>query len=265
MNFGRISALLLRQFYLIRDNPTRLNAIFIWVLLDIVLWGFISKFVSDVSGISFAPLFLGGILLWDFLIRVMHGITMAFFEDVWSRNFLNVFASPLSTGEYITGLVLSSVGTSVLGLIAMILLAGVVFGLQFAIYGFSLLLFLLILFLSGITLGILGVAIVLRLGPAAEWFIWPIPAMIAPFVGVFYPLNTLPEWMQTIGLFLPPSYVFEGMRAVVAGQGIPTLTFLIGFGLAILQVAGAYLFFRYVYALARRSGLLARYSAETVT
>ena len=45
-------------------------------------------------------------LLWDFFSRVMHGVTTAFFEDVWSRNFLNFFASPLTISEYLAGLVI---------------------------------------------------------------------------------------------------------------------------------------------------------------
>ena len=52
------------------------------------------------------PALLGAVLLWDFLTRVMQGVTMAFFEDVWSRNFLNFFATPLRTSEYLAGLVL---------------------------------------------------------------------------------------------------------------------------------------------------------------
>jgi len=92
-----------------------------------------------------------------------------------------------------------------------------VFGLSFLSYGLLLIPFLLVLFLFGIALGIFASTVVLRLGPASEWFIWPVPALISPFAGVFYPVATLPAWMQGIAHVLPPSYVFEGMRAIVAG------------------------------------------------
>ena len=36
---------------------------------------------------------------------------------------------------------------------------------------------------------------------------------------VFYPVAVLPAWMQWFAHLLPPSYVFEGMRAIVAGHG----------------------------------------------
>ena len=57
------------------------------------------------AGFDFVPALLGAVLLWDFFTRVMLGVTMAFFEDVWSRNFLNIFASPISITEYVAGLV----------------------------------------------------------------------------------------------------------------------------------------------------------------
>src|SRR5512147_2236074 len=176
MQMNRIAAIVLRHFYLIRGSMSRLFPLFAWVAIDIVLWGFITRYLNLVtsSGLNFVPIFLGAVLLWDFFSRVMYGVTTAFFEDVWSRNFLNIFATPLSIWEYVGGLVLSSVATSLIGLIFMLAFATMLFGLSFASYGIMLVPFLFVLFLFGIALGILACAAVLRLGPAAEWFIWPI-------------------------------------------------------------------------------------------
>ncbi len=195
----------------------------------------------------------------------MQGVTMAFFEDVWSRNFLNIFATPLRISEYLCGLVATAICTSLLGLLVMLLVAGLAFGLSFISLGIAIAPFLIILFLSGIALGILGSAIVLRLGPASEWLIWPIPTLISPFVGVFYPLSTLPGWMQAISHVLAPAYVFEGMRQVVAGQPAPMDKLALGAGLAALYLVLACLVFARVHRYAIRTGLIARYSAETVT
>ena len=103
----------------------------------------------------------------------------------------------------------------------------------------------------------------LRLGPASEWLIWPIPTLLSPFAGVFYPLSVLPAWMQAISRALPPSYVFEGMRAVVAGKPAPWDRLALGGGLAVDLPALACAFFAAVYRYAIRTGLIARYSAET--
>ncbi len=267
MNITRVSAIVLRQFYLIRGSFSRVVPLFVWVGLDIVLWGFITKYLNSVanSGFNFVPVLLSTVLLWDFFARVMQGVTMAFFEDVWSRNFLNFFATPLSMSEYVSGLVITSILTSSVGLMVMLLMAILVFGLSFFSYGPVLIPFLLILFMFGIALGIFACAMVLRLGPSAEWFVWPIPALISPFAGVFYPLSTLPQWMQTISHILPPAYVFESVRAIVSGRAFPGIYLIAGIGLDVLYILLAYLFFSRTYRYAVRTGLIARYSAESVS
>jgi ABC-2 type transport system permease protein len=257
---------MLRYFYLLRGTPARWMPIFAWVAIDIVLWGFITRYLNSVSGsgMNFVPTLLGGVLLWDFCTRIMQGVTTAFLEDVWSRNFLNLFASPLSISEYITGLVITSVVTSSIGVVVMMLLATGVFHLQFFSLGLPLIGFLMVLFVFGISLGIFASAIVLRLGPASEWLLWPIPALLSPFAAVFYPLAVLPQWMQWVSHALPPAYVFEGMRALLDGQAFPRGQLLEGSLIAAAELLLAAYFYGAVYRHAVRTGLLARYSAESV-
>jgi ABC-2 type transport system permease protein len=257
----------LRQYYLVRGSVARFLPLFVWVAIDMLLWGFISRYLNTVAspGFNFVPALLGAVLLWDFFTRVMHGVTTAFFEDVWSRNFLNVFATPVSIPEYVGGLVASSIATSLVGLVVMVVMAKVVFGLSFLSYGVLLAPFLLLLFLFGIALGVLGSSLVLRLGPAAEWFVWPIPALVSPLAGVFYPISTLPRWMQGLAHLLPPAYVFESMRGILAGRPVDRGALALAGTLAVIDVALAAWVFGRVYRYAVRTGLIARYSAETVS
>lgn len=266
MRLRPIAGIILRQFYLFRSSPVRLLPTFAWVAIDIVVWGFLTRYLNSVSGgqVNFVPTLLGAVLFWDFFTRIMQGVTTAFFEDVWSRNFLNLFATPLSISEYVTGLVLTSVATSLIGLVAMLVLATLVFGLSFISLGLLLIPFVLVLFLFGVALGVMASALVLRLGPASEWLVWPMPALLSPFVGVYYPLSTLPAWMRAVGYLFPPSYVFEGMRALVNGQSFSATALLTGAVLAIVQVLLAGYFFARVFRYTVKTGLLARYSAESV-
>jgi ABC-2 type transport system permease protein len=261
----RTGAIVLRQYYLLRGSPTRILPLFVWVSIDIVLWGFITRYLNSVASapVNFVPVLLGAVLLWDFFIRVMQGVTTAFFEDIWSRSLLNVFATPIQIPEYLAGLVLTSIATSVVALGVMQILAVAIFGLSFFSYGAALAPFLLVLFLFGIALGIFGSAVVLRLGPAAEWLIWPIPAILSPFAAVFYPLSTLPVWMRGIARLLPPAYVFEAVRGIVAGHGAPARGLAIGVSMAALYIVLAGAFFTHIYRQAVRTGLIARYSAES--
>jgi len=261
----RVTAVFLRYLYLLRGSPSRVFPLFIWVAIDMVLWGFLTRYLGGAGAFRFdlVTVLLGAVLLWDFMARVMHGVATAFFEDVWSRNFLNLFASPLRLSEYLAGLVLSSIATSTVGLGVMVAVAMPLFGLTFAPYGLMLGAFFLVLFLSGIALGIAGVALVLRLGPAAEWFIWPVPAMLAPFTCVFYPLAVLPAWMRPIARALPPTYVFEGMRDIVAGRPAPVAALAAGTLIALGCVVLAAWAFARVYRHAVRTGLISRYAAES--
>ena len=265
MRLRPIACILLRQIYLFRSSPVRLLPTFAWVAIDIVVWGFLTRYLNTVAGnhMNFVPSLLGAVLFWDFFTRIMQGVTTAFFEDVWSRNFLNLFATPLSISEYVTGLVLTSIATSLAGLVVMLVLATLVFGLSFISLGLMLIPFVLVLFLFGIALGIMASGLVLRLGPASEWLVWPMPALLSPFVGVYYPLATLPAWMRAVGYVLPPSYVFEGMRALVNGTTFSATNLLLGAALALLQVVLASYFFGRVFRYTVRTGLLARYSAES--
>jgi len=260
----RTAGIALRQYYLLRGSPARVLALYAWILIDITLWGFISRYLNlaAASEINFVPLLLGAVLLWNFFARIMHGVTTSFLEDVWSQNFLNLFASPLSIREYLGGLVLVSTAMGLTGLLAMVLLATVAFGLRFFAYGLMLVPFLLALFLFGVALGIFGITLVLRFGPASEWLVWPIPAVVTPFAAVFYPVATLPDWMQWISKMLPPSYVFEGLRTIVAGDSPPVGGLILGFVLCVLYIMAASWAFARTYRAITRSGLLARYKAE---
>ena len=260
----RLAGIALRQYYLLRGSPARMLAVYAWILIDIILWGFLSNYITQAanSGFNFVPVLLGAVLIWDFFIRVMHGITTSFLEDVWSQNFLNLFASPMSIWEYIGGLVLVSTLLGLFGLIAMVLLATAAFGLNFFAYGMIVAPYLFLLFLFGIALGIFAIALVLRFGPASEWLVWPIPAIVSPFAAVFYPVATLPEWMQWISKMIPPSYVFEGLRAIVAGSSPSADGLILGFVMCVFYIVAAALTFARTYRIVTQSGLLARYKAE---
>jgi len=88
---------------------------------------------------------------------------------------------------------------------------------------------------------------------------------LSPFAAVFYPLSALPVWMQFVARLLPPSYVFESVRAIVMGHRATVSGLVAGAGLAALYILLAGAFFTYIYRQAVRTGLIARYSAESLS
>jgi ABC-2 type transport system permease protein len=71
--------------------------------------------------------------------------------------------------------------------------------------------------------------------------------------------------MQWISKLLPPSYVFENLRALVTGGQASQSSLVIGLAIASVELLLACYFFARTHRFAVRTGLIARYSAETVS
>jgi ABC-2 type transport system permease protein len=269
MSISRIGAVYVRQLFLYKSNPTRLVSIFVWLIIDIILWGFISRYLSSLghATFNFIAVIMGAIILWEFMARIQQGIMMAFLEDIWTQNFINVFASPLKIREYLSGLVLTSATTGFAGFLAMVLIAGLIFGYNMLKIGMLLMPFVLILFIFGVAMGIFVSAIVFRLGPSAEWLGWPIPMALSVFSGVFYPIATLPAPLQAFAALVPASYVFESMRAILTTgrlAGNLASNLLISLALAVVYLVLMSLFFIRIYHRNLRTGSIARFNAEAL-
>src|SRR3712207_8761664 len=50
---------------------------------------------------------------------------------------------------------------------------------------------------------------------SAENMAWTIMFLLMPLACVYYPVSILPSWLQALAWALPPTYVFEGMRALL--------------------------------------------------
>ena len=106
MKFHRIYALYLRHFYLIKSSFPRILDLIYWPTIQIILWGFISKFFTMHSDFynHTVGIILTAAILYDFLFRSSISFNMLFLEEIWSRNFTNLFISPLKISEIITSL-----------------------------------------------------------------------------------------------------------------------------------------------------------------
>ncbi|HAR96109.1 MAG TPA: ABC transporter permease [Deltaproteobacteria bacterium] len=269
MNLSRIAAVFVRQLFLLKSNPTRLAGVFLWLIIDVVQWGFISKYLGTFgqATFNFVTVILGAIILWGFMTRIQQGVMMAFLEDIWSQNFINFFASPLRIREYLSGLVLTSIATGIAGFLIMAGIAGSIFGYNILRLGLLLLPSMLILLVFGMAMGIFVSAAIFRLGPSAEWLGWPIPMVLSVFAGVYYPVSTLPPPLAAIAALVPPSYVFESMRGILAtgvlGGNLMT-QLILGSLLALLYLLLASYFFVRIYRHNLRNGTIARFNAEAL-
>jgi ABC-2 type transport system permease protein len=180
---------------------------------------------------------------------------------------LNFFASPLTIAEYLGGLVLTTITTGIAGFGVIAAIAGMIFGYNILKIGLLLLPFMCILLVFAVAMGVFVSAMVFRLGPSAEWLGWPLPLIISIFAGVYYPVSTLPSYLKGISRLIPPSYVFESMRRLLASGVFTeslTLDIIIGMALSIFYLIAASFCFVMVYRRNLISGSIARFNAEAL-
>ncbi len=260
MSLGRILALLSRHMYLYKRSFARMLEIFYWPFLDLVVWGFITIYLEKV-GVQLhgaVTFFLGALILWDVLFRAQQGIAVSFLEEMWARNLMNLFASPLTVGEYL----LATMTMSVLKVTAvgslMMLFAWVFYSYDIFRMGLSLLPFILNLVMSGWIIGVLTTSIIMRFGQQAEVLAWGMVFLFQPISCVFYPIEVLPPMLQSIAWVVPPAHIFEGMRAVLATGTMPVthLLWATGLNLGFLVIIVAW--FYHTFNVCKDRGMLVR-------
>ena len=214
---ARVGAMLLRYVYLMRSSWPRMLEVLYWPLVQLITWGFLQNYLNQQRGFvaGTGGILLGGILLWEVLVRGQLGFNISFLEEIWSRNMANLLISPLTRTEFLGSLMAMSLIRLVISIVPITVLALVFFGYNFLSLGFGLAAFFANLLLTGWALAIFTSGIILRNGLGAEGLVWAGMFLIMPLCAVFYPVSIMPEFLRVIAWSLPPTYVFEGMRAIV--------------------------------------------------
>jgi ABC-2 type transport system permease protein len=141
----------------------------------------------------------------------------------------------------------------------MSILAWLFYSFNIFLIGVSLIPFVVNLVALGWAIGIFTTSLILRFGQQAEILAWGIAILFQPVSAVFYPVSVLPPFLRVAARYVPSSYVFEGMREVVANGGrVPVGKLLWATGLNAAYLAAACLVFFAMFRAVKRKGLLAR-------
>jgi ABC-2 type transport system permease protein len=213
----RIGAMMLRYWYLLRSSWPRLLDLVYWPAVQMVTWGFLQYYIASNAGFfaRAGGTFIGAVLLWDILFRGQLGFSISFLEEMWSRNLGNLMMSPLRPFEFIAALMIMSLVRLAIGAVPVTFLAIAFFGFNLYGLGFALVAFFFNLMLTSWAIGIFVSGLILRNGMGAENLAWSIMFLFMPLTCVYYPVTTLPVWLQPVAWMLPPTYVFEGMRTLL--------------------------------------------------
>jgi ABC-2 type transport system permease protein len=223
-----------------------------------LMWGFLQTYVSQSAGLfaRAGGTFIGAVLLWDILFRGQLGFSISFLEEMWSRNLANLMMSPLRPVEFIAALMIMSVVRLAIGMVPVTFLAIAFFGFNLWGLGLALAAFFANLLLTSWAIGIFVSGLVLRNGLGAENLAWTIMFIFLPLTCVYYPVSVMPVWLQSVAWALPPTYVFEGMRALLTDHVFRADLMLQALGLNALFFAAGSLSFLKLLQSAREHGSL---------
>lgn len=254
----RILAMMLRHLYVLRRSWPRLLELAYWPMIQMILWGFMTKFfmghstwVAEAAGVL-----ISAVLLWDVLFRANLGVSLPFIEEMWSRNLAQLFVSPLRDAELISSLILMSLVRTLISVTPAAFLAMPFYDVWVFELGVPLLAFFTNLLIFGTVIGITVSALILRYGLGAESLCWLGIFLLAPVSAIYYPVDVLPGWLQVVALSLPSAHTFEGMRAVLFDGVFAWDHFFWAVGLNALLLSAATWFFLHMMKMARVKGLL---------
>ena len=255
---NRIYALVLRHIHIWRSSVMRLIDSIYWPAVQMVMWGFMTmyllpqaSFVAQAAGVL-----LSGLLLWEVVVRGNLSLSIAFLEEMWSRNLGHLFVSPIRSWEMATGIIVAALLRTLLGLIPVSLMAWAFFGYSIYSLGLPLVAFFAILQMFSWSIGLAMSGLVMRVGQSAESFAWAAVFILMPVSGVYYPIAILPHWLQVIAHGLPTSYVFEGMRAIMAEKTVHWDLLAFAFMLSAVYLVVGFQIFQWFFRSSRRAGTL---------
>tara|TARA_B100000579_G_scaffold282945_1_gene234323 strand:+ start:151 stop:531 length:381 start_codon:yes stop_codon:yes gene_type:complete len=112
------------------------------------------------------------------------------------------------------------------------------------------------LYIFGITLGLFVSSGLLRYGPAFENIAWSSLFLLAPLGCIYYPIEILPELLQTLARILPLVYIFEEARSILVNQYVDYSSIKNAFLLNGFYLLIGILLFYYSFQQARKKGSL---------
>jgi ABC-2 type transport system permease protein len=257
-SLNRVSAMVRRYWYLLRSSWPRILDLIYWPTVQMLMWGFLQLYVAQHGGFfaQAGGVFIGAVLLWDILFRGQLGFSISFLEEMYSHNLANIMMSPLRPVELISALMIMSVVRLMIGMVPVSLLAIAFFGFNLWSLGLALAAFFANLLLTSWAVGIFVAGLLLRNGLGAESMAWTIMFLFLPLTCVYYPVAVLPQWLQYIAWCLPPTYVFEGMRALIIDHVFRGDLMLQAFAFNVLLFAAASVAFMKLLQSARVQGSL---------
>jgi ABC-2 type transport system permease protein len=214
-----------------------------WPVQNIIVWGFFTLYLSRDTRLQpgIVTCLLSATILWGMFYAFQRDLTTCVLEELWSRNFLNLLATPLDLSEYLVGVITVNLAKALIGMAAAALIAWVCYAYNLFPFAAALLPFMFALVFFALAVGIFTTALIIRYSTRIQTLAWSFAGLLMPFSCVLYPIGSLPPSLRPIAWGLPTTHAFEGMRMAITNGRISMdhlrLGLLLDLGYLLLAVA----------------------------
>jgi ABC-2 type transport system permease protein len=255
----QIWAFVVKNWIMTRRNVFSFFEILFWPVVGFFSIGLLTDFLSLDS--NMAGFILVGIISMSVIQVCQIDVAEALLYDLWAKSMKHIFIAPVHPFQLILGSWLIGVIRSFIVFLLLSIFSSFAFGYDFFRPGvLPLGLFLVGLFLTSASVGIMVCILVLVFGYKAEVAAWSLTSLMSLVCGIYYPISILPFPLPEIARAIPLTYFLEYFRSFYGfGGGFRNLLAW-GLGLATIYLILEGFLFKVVLHRARRTGLLLKLS-----
>lgn len=259
MSIERIKGLIVQEYYITIRSLEVIIDLFYFSIINVVVIGFFSIFLSQKIASNSAYYFLLGVLLFEIIRVNQYSISVGALWNIWSRNLSNMFITPLSVKEYIAAAMLSGFIKTLVIFMAVSFVALMAFGFNIFNLGIAnLSLFFINLTLFAWSLGIFILGLIFRFGTRIQAFAWGLVFIFQPLTASFFPLNILPKELIFVANFFPATHVFEAARKSLDNPSVDWNLLGVAFIENIIYLIISLIFFNIMFKSSKDVGQFSR-------
>lgn len=260
MKVDVVKGLLIQEFFITIRSYEVILDIVVFPVMSVILFGFLASYLTGTSQLTVAYSLLTGMLLWQMIFIVQYSVSVGSLWNIWSRNLSNMFITPVTLLEYllaqgVSGIVKASIVFTFSALLSIVVFHFNIFSLGLV----NLLLYSVNLVFFSISIGTIILGLIFRFGTRIQAFAWGLLPVLQPLTAAFYPVTVLPKPLQMVSYLLPPTFVFEALRANVSSPStMDWQLILTAFGENIIYFIFAIIFFNFMFNQSKETGQFAR-------
>src|SRR3989338_4418099 len=115
MSWNRIYALILRHTIPLRRDLDMMTDMLYWPLIDVLSWGLASQWLvqSTAANSHRVVSTIVALVIWNVVWRSQSEVGRNMLDEIWNKNLLNIFSTPLTLLEWVTSVLLQSIGKTI--------------------------------------------------------------------------------------------------------------------------------------------------------